>query len=1116
MNIKARLLFTLLVAASLQTWAQTTRDPLKQSFMNPPDSARPRVWWHWMNGNISEQGIKLDLEWMKRTGLAGFQNFDAALETPQIVEKRLAYMTPEWKKAFRFAVQVGADFGLEEAIAGSPGWSESGGPWVIPSHGMKKYVWSETYIKGGKPFRDKIAHPPTETGPFQNLTTTEAWPQGADKRPSFYADAAVIAFRRPGSEVALDAVPVKVTSSQGEVNASVLSDGDLLTGIPFVVSLEGTEWVQVEYAQAQTVRSVTFASNDPSWTDAMMTGNWPLDKHLEVSDDGLAYHPVADLNATFSPQRTVAFSPVTGRFFRITFRQLKNHPETWAKATPGPRNYLVTEFVLHPDAWVDHFEAKAGFVTEPDLYPYKTADSNAVDVIRKKEVIDLRGKVRDDGTLEWTPPEGDWVVLRIGYSLLGITNHPATNEATGLEVDKLDRRYVKDYFEKYLDSYKDAVGTNLIGHQGIHYVINDSWEAGPQNWTDNILQKFRELRGYDPMPWLPVLSGHVVESSEASDGFLWDFRKTIADLTATEHYGQLESSLHDRGMEHYGESHESGRALIADGMEVKKFNEIPMSAMWTQSPGLNREMYGYDADDRESASVAHIYGQNLAAAESMTASSAPWGWSPATLKPTADAEFLNGINRIVIHESAHQPVTDKVPGLTLGQFGQWFNRNETWAEDARPWVDYLTRTSFLLQQGRFVADVLYFYGEDSNLSALFGDKGPDVPMGYGYDYINADALEHEVTVINGRISTRHGMNYRILALDPYSRHMSLPVLRAIHELAMQGAIIAGPKPTDDPSLADDHAEFRRLANEVFGDQKAAHTVGKGKVFTDYRVGEALVALNIPPDFEYSTTEPEKQVRFVHRAISDGDLYFVNNRQDAGDTVLATFRVAGKVPEIWHPETGATETASYRIVGGKTIVSLIMEPWGSVFVVFRKSTKLSSAQVPTKREESIAALEGPWTVQFQQGRGAPDSTILDHLESWTNNSDRGVKYFSGTGTYSNTIVASEAWFQSGSSLWIDFGTIRELAHVYVNGKDLGVVWHNPFRIDVTSSLKPGRNELIVKVTNLWVNRMIGDQQPGAAKITWADVTPYQADSPLVPAGLLGPVRIVRTEDAAPPQ
>jgi hypothetical protein len=612
---------------------------------------------------------------------------------------------------------------------------------------------------------------------------------------------------------------------------------------------------------------------------------------------------------------------------------------------------------------------------------------------------------------------------------------------------------------------------------------------------------------------MPALAGGIVESAEASDRFLWDFRKTIADLIADEHYGQLEDTLHEWHMGHYGESHESGRAFVADGMEVKKFNEVPMSAMWTQVPGLNQEQFGYNADDRESASVAHIYGQNLAAAESMTAAAGPWSWSPATLKPTVDQEFLNGINRIVVHESAHQPLVGKAPGLTLGPFGQWFNRNETWAEQAGPWVDYLARCSFLLQQGHFGADVLYFYGEDSNLTAIFANKSPDVPAGYGFDYVNADALIREFSVVNGRLNTRSGMSYRVLALDAYSSHMSLPVLKVIHKLVEDGAIVAGPKPTDDPSLADNQQEFNRLNNELFGDGSGVHPVGKGKVYAGQSLPETVEALNIPRDFEYTKPSTDTRLEFVHRKLSSGDVYFVDNRSAHAESVDATFRVAGKAPELWHPDSGKIEPVSFTTEGERTRVPLKLEPWGTVFVVFRKPTRVKSLSLPAIEETKLAELEGPWRVTFQPARGAPSSITLDNLASWSTNSDLGVRYFSGTGTYTKIIDAPPTWFTKGSYVWIDLGDVRNLADVEVNGKSLGVVWHSPYRVDATLELKPGPNTLTVKVTDAWVNRLIGDQQPDATtKYTFTTVKPYKANSPLQEAGLLGPVSVVRTQAA----
>jgi alpha-L-rhamnosidase len=1110
--------FLLLSFAAVTAIAQSGSDPLKSGFENPPEGARPRVWWHWMNGNISQEGITLDLEWMHRVGLGGFQNFDAALATPQVVDKRLVYMTPEWKAAFKHATVLADKLGEEEAIAGSPGWSETGGPWVPGSQGMKKYVWSETRVEGGKPFTGTLPHPPSNTGAFQNLPIEDAGAMGMQfNAPQFYADSAVVAYRVPTSDTPPDQLQFKLTSSGGTIDAPLLMDGDLVKTTELPKAAEGEKaWIQYEFSQPQTIRSLTAVFLGKGPFDAFAPPGGDSGQALEASDDGQNYHVVTSLPKGGSTEHTLSFAPVTAKYFRVTFKSMpppKNpfgdfDVESFGFTIPKPPTTIsISELVLHPGARVNRFEEKAAFNPMPDLYGFATPEFAAADAIQKNDVVDLTSKFHADGTLDWTPPDGNWVVLRIGFSLLGITNHPATKEATGLEVDKLNAGFVKNYMNGYLDSYRETVGADMMGKRGIRFVITDSWEAGAQNWTDNMIAEFSKRRGYDPQPWLPVLSGHVVESAQASDQFLWDLRKTIADLTADEHYGQVQASLKERGMGHYGESHESGRAFIADGMEVKKLDDIPMSAMWTQSPGVNKEQFGYNADDRESASVAHIYGQNIVAAESMTAAAAPWGWSPETLKPTADQELLNGINRFVIHESAHQPLIGKAPGLTLGPFGQWFNRNETWAEQAGPWVNYLARSSYLLQQGHFAADVIYFYGEDSNLTAIFADKSPDMPPGYGFDYINADGLIHELKVANGNITTKSGMTYKVLVLDPYSKHMSLPVLRAIQRLVLGGATVAGEKPTDDPSLADDQAEFKKINDELFGNGSAVQTVGKGKVYAGKNAEAALKALAVAPDFDHTKPQSDSRILFVHRKLADADIYFVDNRNERDAQVDASFRVTGKAPEFWHAETGEMEPASYTIANGRTIVPLHLEPWGTVFVVFRKATSQPSHTLPQTVETQLASVKGPWTVNFQPDRGAPPSITLDNLASWSDSLDAGVKYFSGMGTYTTTVEASADWFKPGTKLWINLGDVKNLAEVTVNGKPLGIVWHAPYRVNATEALKPGANEVTIKVTNAWVNRLIGDQQPNVTtKYTFADVKPYKANSPLLPSGLMGPVAI----------
>ena len=1106
------------------SFAQNAPASLEEGFKNPPNSAKPRVWWHWMNGNITKEGIKLDLEWMNRVGIGGFQNFDASLTTPKLVDKRLVYMTPEWKDAFRYATTLADQLGLEEAIAGSPGWSESGGPWVKPSQGMKKVVWSETRIEGGKPFTGALPHPPTVSGPFQNIPIFDFLAmisgQPPTGGPAFYADTAVIACRAAGSDVPVESLQPKITSSSGTLNLALLTDGDLVKTTQLPKAPVGQQaWVQYEFASPQTMHAVTLVLNDPGAAAANMFGAASSIADVEASDDGQTFRKLVDIPNDGGQQHTIAFPATSARFFRVAFTDkppsgfsdmtfdVENPFGDFSGMKPDP-NFEISELVLHPGARVSRFEEKAGFANLIGLDTFPTPPVPVTDAIHKSDIVDLTSKMRPDGTLDWTPPAGNWVVLRFGFSLTGITNHPASPEGTGLEVDKLSREDVKEYMNTYLDNYKSAVG-DLMGKRGLQYVINDSWEAETANWTDDMVAQFTKRRGYDPRPWMPVLAGRVIESSQDSDRFLWDFRQTLGELLAENHYDQINDILHARGMGHYGESHEEGRAFIGDGMEVKRHNDVPMSAMWTQRPGVNNEQYGYNADIRESASVAHIYGQNLAAAESLTASSGALAWSPATLKPTADKELAMGLNRFVIHTSVHQPLLDRKPGLALGPFGQWFNRNETWAEQAKPWVTYLARSSYLLQQGRFDADIVYFYGEDSNLTALFGKKSPDIPGGYNFDYINSDALIHVLTFKDGQLATPSGMRYRVLALDPNSQHMSLPVLKKIRDLVQAGVMVAGPKPTDTPSLSDDPKEFQSIADQLWG-SGSGNTVGKGRVYGDKNLKDVLAEIDVAADFDYTKPQPDTNVLFVHRKLSDGDIYYVDNRNDRDEMLDASFRVSGKEAELWHADTGAIEPASFRTTNGRTMVPLHLEPWGTVFVVFRKAAKTSSRSLPKTVETTVTTLDGPWDLTFEQNLGAPAKLTLDRLTSWSESSDEGVKYFSGKGTYAKTIDAAADWFVKDAHVWLDLGDVKNLAEVTVNGQPLGIVWKKPYRVDVTGALKPGENAVAIRVTNAWVNRIVGDRQPNVTK-TYIFTSPkfYKADSKLVASGLLGLVRIIRT-------
>lgn len=1079
-------------------------DPLAAGFENPPASAKPRVWWHWIDGNVSAEGIREDLAWLNGVGIGGVHNFDAALTgrgvtPPQLVDKRIAYLTPEWRQMLHLAVDQAQQLGMEFTIAASPGWSESGGPWVKPQQGMKKLVWSETLVEGGKTFTGRLPHPPEDTGPFQNVPFTVVPFATTEQLPQYYADAAVVAYQIPSADTSK---PV-VTSSAGPIDADRLSDGDLAQDVSLPFGEGTTSWIQFAYTKPRRIQSITVAVARP-------VGLAPSDVAtgaavwLEAGDDGKTFRRVVDIPRTGAPEQTLAFSPVTARFFRLVLQRPDFKPDPLEAMlgmpqAPRPTAHRILECVLHAEPRVNRFEDKAGFSLRAITAADDSPEVDPREAIPKDSVVDLTSRMRPDGSLDWKPPGGRWVVVRLGYSLTGRTNHPASREGTGLEVDKLNQDHVKAYFQAYFAEYEKTLGPALIGQHGLQYMLNDSYEAGIANWTDDILSQFKQRRGYDPRPWLPVLVGRVVGSSSASDRFLWDFRQTLADLIADAHYGELSTLLHQHGLGRYGESHESGRAFIGDGMQVKKSADVPMGALWSSTLGQPRETF--DADIRESASVAHIYGQNLVAAESLTAFGNTFAFAPETLKPYADRELAMGLNRFVIHTSVHQPDDRLGPGVTLGPFGQWFTRHETWAQEAQPWVSYLTRSDYLLQQGRFVADIAYLYGEDNNITNLFGRVSPPIPPGYNFDYVNADALVHMFSVDNGALATPSGMRYRVLALDPSTQRMSLPVLRKISSLVEQGATVVGARPVMTPSLADDANEFNSLAGRLWG---AAETVGKGRVLSE-ALATSLPQLSVAPD---CLLTGQGNLRFVHRRVEQGDIYFVSTDSAAAQNAQASFRIEGKEPEIWRADTGEIAPASYRMEDGRTIVTLKLAPYDAVFVVFRRATSERSHVVPEPMLENLAGITGPWEVSFPPDHGAPAHAHFGELSSWTQSADPGVKYFSGTATYTTTFAASKSWVRKNSRIRLDLGDVKNVAEVSLNGQRLGIVWKHPFVVDVTDALHVGQNHLEVKVTNLWPNRLIGDKQPGARQIAYTTFDPYKADSPLLPSGLLGPVTLSR--------
>jgi len=1096
---------------------------LEAAFRDPPNSARPRVWWHWMNGNISKDGIAKDLAWMKRVGIGGVQNFDANLQTPQIVDHRLVYMTPEWKDAFRFAAHEADRQGLELAIAASPGWSETGGPWVKPQDGLKKLVWSETIVPAGKRFAGRLAPPPAVTGPYQTLAPALSIEEmisghaGAPV-PAFYGDVGAFAF--PEAVPAAAALPRAVDGMGNALPAAALFDADLAKGAALARKEGEAPSLRLDYAKPATIRSATLFVPGVvvPFSGATFTAT------IEASEDGTAWKPVTTMTLGMVPT-TASFPAVTAPYFRLVLNPRR--PDS-GLGSPAPGIALdglfdgvgakmaqkpvdVGTFSLDAGARVDRFETKAGFVMSRDYYALgEPADSAGG--IPAASVVDLTGRLRPDGTLDWQAPAlpagQRWRVLRMGYSLLGTTNHPAPPEATGLEVDKFDGDAVRRYLKHYLGMYKEAAGPDMVGKRGVRALLTDSIEVGEANWTPRMVEQFQRLRGYDPRPWLPALTGVLVGTRAQSDKFLYDYRRTLADLLASEHYGTVAKVAHENDLIVYGEALEDRRPMLGDDMTMRKAADVPMAAMWTfhKDEGPRQTLI---ADMKGAASVAHLYGQNLVAAESMTSAMSPWAFAPRDLKRFIDMEFVNGVNRPVVHTSVHVPVDDKKPGLSLFIFGQYFNRMESWGEMARPWVDYIARSSLLLQEGRNVADVAYFYGEEAPLTGLYGDKPvADAPVSHAYDFLSYDALTSLLANDGADVAAPSGARYRAIYLGGSSQHMTLDALRKLAALVEGGATVIGKAPVAGPSLMgqaqDGEAQWTVLVAKLWpgsGDVR----IGKGRVIAGSDVENALKTMGVTPDFAFSGGEQDAKIPFVHRRSGQGDIYYLSNVQDTAQAIEARFRITGKVPELWHPETGESEAVSYRIEGGETVVPLSLVPGDAIFVVFRKEASRSSLTLPTRTMQPLASLDDGWTVRFQADRGAPASIAMATLSPLETNADPGVKYFSGEATYSRSFALPKG-AKTGRPLWLDLGQVGDLAQVTVNGKPVGSVWHAPYRVDIGKAVKKGSNTIEVKSANLWVNRLIGDAQPGAKPITWTAMPTYRPDAPLRPSGLIGPVRL----------
>ena len=1081
--------------AILGGWtASAATDRLADEFQSPPAEARPRCWWHWMSNFISKDGITKDLEAMKRVGIGGATILDIC---EMRAHGKVKSLSDEWYALVQHAGREADRLGLSLSFHNCPGWSSSGGPWIKPEQAMKMLGWNETVVDGGRHVVVRLEKPYSPVG--------------------WYRDVAVLAFpARPGDRFDSAAYrPVKVDDPRGD--RDFVRTGDVFT---------------YEFAAPVDVGSVklSFGGRFGEY-NLNHTAIW----EIAVSDDGATFRPHYRSDYVMkSGERIVSFAPVKTRFLRLTAVKVSR---------TGKGKADLTSVAFSPEVRIPQFRRKAyhefyrnAFTDIPDVPFDDVLDCPAGFAVSPDEILDITDRMRPDGTLEWDAPSGTWVVQRFyGYARKS-SNHPVNPEASGLECDKLSKAGV--------DAALGGMMTRIMSEANAHGVkaftgtLVDSYEVGPQNWTERMPEAFRRLAGYDLVKWLPVATGRYVGSAELSERFLEDFRRVISELYAETYADYFAEVCHGKGLALEYETYCGPFDYVRLGRSV----DVPMGEFWHGPPSR------IDASPIP-ANVADVYGQKYVQTETFTAGDRQAGWTsyPGDHKLQGDAVYCAGVNRFVFHSYAHQPFDTPGAGITMGKWGFHFNRHNTLWDFYPGWLAYLGRAQYLLQQGRGVADVVYLMSEDQPSHLNFN---PPPPSGRRVNGIDVGLFLDGLAWDGDELTLPSGMRYRLLVVGETAR-MSVASLRKIKTLAASGAeVLLGRRPVHPFGLAG-HAEgdieFKRLVAELwdgFSATASSRRFGKGRLWHGVAPEKILEALNVPLDFEAAGVD---EIGFTHRRLADRDIYFVANHSSSSEVRRFTgvFRAAG-TPEFWDACDGSIQAVEdFASKDGLTRIPLELPHAGSVFVVFRRDGETSvrgnaarTFQPRRKPLVRVCDLSSDWNVRFQEGRGAPSGDVpFPALKLFNTCEDVGIRYFSGTASY----VKEFDCVPDGRRHFLEVGAVHDVARVYVNGVDCGFVWTPPFRADITSALRRGKNKVEIKVANRWKNRMIGDErlpEDGAwgapwgggptklmeelpdwfvqgkmapsGRIAFSTARPWTADSPLAPAGLEGPVHVMAAE------
>lgn len=862
---------------------------LEESFQNPPESTRPAIYWYWMNEHVSKEGITKDLEAMARVGIGEvFIGNIYEGGTPG----KLKTLSPEWKECMQHAIKEGTRLGIDISLFNSPGWSQSGGPWVKPEQSMRYLTYVAATVKGGKLIQEVL----------QPSDTT-------------FQDVAVLAYPKI-NDICLK--PQSVYSNCKSTSLNSLFDVDLKSQCRFDNRRLDSLVIDIVAEDSFAARSLLVYPTGKGFNTTCKllkkSGNeFKMVKQLffDRSNTSLQLGPTPDGPLAMAFPREVA------KEFRVVLTNL-------------PENFELREISLSSAVKLEKFTEKwlnkLPNVTTPQWNTHvwdSNAQSNQVDFVTEKDVIDISSFLNNN-VLTWNAPEGEWNILRIGMVPTRTTNVPAAPVATGLEIDKMNKNVCQAHFDAYVGDIMDGLSKDEL--RSLKKLIVDSYEVGPQNWTDNFRDIFRASMGYDPLPWLPVLTGDVIGSEEESNRFLWDMRRTIANQIAEQYVGGLKEVAHKHGLDLWLENY-GHWGYPSEFLYYGSFSDYVGGEFWANS--------GPSPECKLASSSCHIYGKNKVYAESYTAGGKYFERTPRDLKQKGDWSYTQGINQVVMHVYIHQPYEDKTPGINAW-FGIEYNRKNTWFEQSKSWIDYQRRCSFMLQQGLPVNDVCIFIGEDA--PSMDGWKDKSMSSGYSFDFINSDVILNRLTVNDGKLCLPEGVEYSVMLLPPLST-MRPEVLRKIEELISEGAVIVGNPPVKSPSLSgypECDEVVKSIAHKIWGtldvsNQKPiVRKVGKGKVYCNVPVNDVLREEGVVEDLKSDV----ETLHWTHRKLEHGDIYFLTNQGQEKIQTTIEFRVKNKLPELWNALDGSNrKLASFQSNETSTKVPVVLDVNESCFIVF---------------------------------------------------------------------------------------------------------------------------------------------------------------------------------------